>query len=288
MTNTLAQPLEIRHDRIEAPVLEVISGIDRVAAQCETMYFLAGATARELLLRHVFGRMPGRRTLDVDFGIAVRDWDHFARLKSALTAEGKYQAHPQKSQRLTHLPTAINVDLIPFGGVQSPDGTITWPADEDTMLRVTGFSEALECAVFVRLEEKLVIRVVSLPLLLILKIFAWVDRKYERRDAQDIYTILRQYGEAGNEDRLYGDEVSILESEKFDFECAGARLVGMDAARLISSETKQKIGIVLRSEEQMLDLVNQIIASSPQNDAEQAHRCQELVARMRRGFLGEP
>lgn len=287
MTNTLVPPLEIKHDRIAPEVLEVIREIHTVATNCEAKYFLAGATAREILLRHVFGRPPGRRTLDVDFGIAVRDWGHFDKLKAALTGQAKFEAHPQQAQRLIHQPTKVRVDLIPFGGVQTSDGTISWPPDEDTVMRVTGFSEALESAVLVRLDETFVIPVVSLPVLLILKLFAWLDRKYERRDADDIHTILRQYGEAGNEDRLYGDEVRILESENFDFELAGARLIGSDAAHIISAETKRRIGDVLRSDEQMLDLANQIITSSRRSDAEHVRRCELLVAKMREGFLGE-
>jgi predicted nucleotidyltransferase len=35
---------------------------------------------------------------------------------------------------------------------------------------------------------------------LILKLFAWLDRKQEKRDAPDIYTLLKDYGDAGNED----------------------------------------------------------------------------------------
>jgi predicted nucleotidyltransferase len=287
MTNTLVQPLEIKHDRIDPMVLEVIRKIDEVATRCETTYFLAGATAREVMLRHVFGRGPGRLTLDVDFGIAVRDWDHFGKLKSALVEQANFDPQPKKAQRLIYKSTGVTVDLIPFGGVQRADGTISWPPEEDTVMRVSGFSEALESAVLVRLDERLVIRVVSLPVLLVLKLFAWADRKYERRDAEDIYTILKQYGDAGNEDRLYGDELGILESEGFDFELAGARLIGLDAAHLVSPETKQRIQEVLRSDGQMLELTNQVITSSRRTDAEHVHRCELLVTKMREGFLGE-
>lgn len=287
MTNTFGQPLEIKHDRIDPVVLEVIREIDRVVRKCETEYFLAGATAREILLRHIFGMPSGRRTLDVDFGIAVHDWDHFGKLKFLLAEEGNFEAHRQQAQRLIHRPTKVRVDLIPFGGVQRSDGTISWPSEADIVMQVSGFPEALNSAVWVRLDENLVIRVVSLPALLILKLLAWLDRKYERRDADDIYTILRQYGEAGNEDRLYGDKVSILESENFDFELAGAHLIGSDAAHIISAETKRRIRDVLRSDEQMLALVNQIITSSRQSDADHVRRCELLVMKMREGFLGE-
>lgn len=79
------------------------------------------------------------------------------------------------------------------------------------MLRVNGFEDALVSAVPVRLAPDLIVPVVSLPLLLVLKLFAWTNRKAENRDAEDIYTLLRQYGDAGNEDRLFGEHLDILE-----------------------------------------------------------------------------
>lgn len=74
MTNSSNLPSEIRHDRIDPAVLDAIRKIDGISRKHETACFLAGATAREIMLRDVFGRPPGRRTLDVDLGIAVRGW----------------------------------------------------------------------------------------------------------------------------------------------------------------------------------------------------------------------
>lgn len=144
MSNTSKPPLEIRHDRIDPAVLEAIRKIDRIAHKHETAYFLAGATAREIMLHHVFGRPPGRRTMDVDLGIAVRDWEHFQMLKSSLVEQGGFKVHPRMVQRLI-CPTepSVVVDLIPFGGVEAADQTIAWPPEEDIVMRVTGFSDGL-------------------------------------------------------------------------------------------------------------------------------------------------
>jgi predicted nucleotidyltransferase len=87
MNDSLSPPLEISHDQIDPLILEAVRKIDAVACQQETSYFLAGATAREVILRQVFGRPAWRRTLDIDFGIAVRDWEHFQTLKSALVEQ---------------------------------------------------------------------------------------------------------------------------------------------------------------------------------------------------------
>jgi len=116
MTNTSNPPLEIRHDRIDPTVLDAIRKIDGIARKHETAYFLAGATAREIMLRHVFGRPPGRRTLDVDLGIAVRDWNHFQLLKSALIEEENFEPQARKVQRLV------------FPSEPSPEiRTVPWP-----------------------------------------------------------------------------------------------------------------------------------------------------------------
>ena len=286
MTNTSNPPLEIQHDQIDPVVLEAIRKIDEIAHRHETEYFLAGATAREIMLRHVFGRPPGRRTLDVDLGVAVRDWDHFKLLKISLVEQGGFQPHARMIQRITYpSKPAVIVDLIPFGGVETADRTIAWPPEEDIVMRVTGFSDGLESAVPVRLDQNLIIPVVSLPILLVLKLFAWKDRKHEMRDAPDIYTLLRQYGDAGNEDRLFGDDMNVLEEEGYDFELAGARLIAHDAARVVSADTQKRLLEILESDALMEELTNQIIVSSPRNDPEHVQRCEMLIRNLREGFL---
>jgi predicted nucleotidyltransferase len=286
MTNTSNPPLEIKHDQIDPTILEALRKIDELARQHETSYFLAGATAREIILRHIFGRPPGRRTLDVDLGIAVRDWDHFKVLKSTLIEQGGFLPHARMVQRLTYpSKPAVMVDLIPFGGVESAERTIAWPPEQDIVMRVTGFSDGLESAVPVRLDRNLVIPVVSLPVLLVLKLFAWIDRKHEKRDAPDIYTLLKEYGDAGNEDRLYGEELGLLEAEGYDFELAGARLIARDAARVVSQDTKRRTQEILASGALMEELTNQIIVSSARNDPEHIQRCESLVRKLCEGFL---
>jgi predicted nucleotidyltransferase len=286
MSDSLSLPLEISHDQIDPLILEAIRKIDEVARRHGTNYFLAGATAREVILRHVFGRPAGRRTLDIDFGIAVRDWKHFETLKSSLVEQAGFTVHAHAHQRLIYPTTpAVIVDLIPFGGVEREDRTIAWPPEEDFVMRVAGFSDGMESSVPVRIADDLVVRVVSLPALLVLKLFAWLDRKHEKRDAPDIHTLLKDYGDAGNEDRLYGEALNILEAEGYDVEIAGARLLGGDAAAVVSADTRRRVRDILESDREMDDLTNQIIGGSAGNDPEHVRRCELLVKKLRQGFL---
>lgn len=104
-------------------------------------------------------------------------------------------------------------------------------------MTVVGFGEALRSARAVRLADELTVPVVALPVLSILKLTAWLDRHLETdKDAIDLLTMLRLYGTAGNEDRLFGDESEILAATGFDAELAGARLLGRDAVALCGAD----------------------------------------------------
>jgi predicted nucleotidyltransferase len=46
--------------------------------------------------------------------------------------------------------------------------------------------------------------------------------------------LLRHYADAGNQDRLYGEEGEALAAHAFDFELAGAWLLGKDARQVLA------------------------------------------------------
>ena len=70
-------------------------------------------------------------------------------------------------------------------------------------MSVWGFSEALVSALAVQLPGEEAVLVASLPALALLKLWAWEDRRYlTRKDASDLWLLLRYYADAGNQDRL--------------------------------------------------------------------------------------
>ena len=147
---------------------------------------------------HVHGLRPGRATYDIDFGIAVENWDHFARLKEHLIATGDFAADRRALQRLIYSDQgagfSLPVDLIPFGGVASGDGTIEWPPSRDIVMNVAGFEEALTSSMPVEIAPGLVVRVASLTGLALLKLVAWSDRGRETdKDAVDLYRLVTSY-----------------------------------------------------------------------------------------------
>lgn len=240
------------------------------AAGCE--YFVAGATARDLILVHVHRLRPGRATRDIDFGIAVRDWDQFSRLKEDLVATGDFEADRKMLQRLFYSnPSAglsIPVDLIPFRGVESDEATIKWPPSRDIVVNVAGFEDALSSSVALTLDENLTIRVASLPGLTLLKLIAWSDRGREtNKDAADLYRLFTAYADAGNMDRLYEFEIDLIQSVEYDMELAGAELLGRDVARLGSPLALAQIRSLLDSPAALERLVRQMVETSTHSEA---------------------
>jgi predicted nucleotidyltransferase len=228
--------------------VNLIRRVVRTAASLNlTRLFIVGAQARDLVLQHMYGLPLRRATNDIDFGVAVETWDEFAWLRDALINSG-FRPHPHQRQRLLDEEEAI-VDVVPFGGIERETGVIAWPPDFSIVMRTTGFREAYSSSIDIRLADDLVVKVASLAGVALLKILAWADRRFER-DAQDLGLIMKQYLDAGNQDRLFGDQgdCSDLLDEDFDYDQASARVLGRDIERLLTDETRPATERVLAEE----------------------------------------
>jgi predicted nucleotidyltransferase len=174
--------------------LQIVRILNEAATQLRVPFFLAGASARDIVLVNLWGQLPGRATVDIDFAFAVNDWAEFDRLRVRLLATGHFVRVLNMEQRLIYTDPEFGfqlpVDFIPFRGVASEDKMIAWPPAGDFVMNVAGFEEALRAALRLEVEPGLVISVASLPGLAILKLIAWIDRHCENnKDASDFYKI---------------------------------------------------------------------------------------------------
>ena len=239
--------LAVPPDRRPDPgMLEVLRQVDRVAQALGLDYFVVGAMARDILFTGVFGLSAGRATRDVDLAVAVEGWPQFQAIKARLVGTGAFDPDARITHRLHARAVSAGrgypLDLIPFGGVEGPGSKIAWPPDGAVVMNTAGYCEAGASAVLVEVEPGFSVRVVSLPGLAILKLVAWADRgSGDPRDALDLASLLRQYTTAGNEDRLYGSEIGVLEIVQYDLDLAGARLLGMDAGQIAAPATRDQI-----------------------------------------------
>ena len=151
-------------------------------------------------------------------------------------------------------------------------------------MNVAGYSETFAFAVLVEVEPGFALRVASLAGLAILKLVAWADRgARDSRDAIDLATLLRQYGTAGNEDRLYGAEIGVLEAVGYDFDLAGARLLGMDAGRIAAPSTHRQI-LALLDDPARVDRLVLHVAQGMHAAQDALADAGQLLAQFRGGF----
>lgn len=234
----------------------VIHEVHKAAKELGVELFMIGATARIILLEHVLNLSAGRTSNDMDFAFAAKSWEEFEKIKKFLIDQSSFTESSEKiHQLLFNTPEqqhAFEIDLIPFGAIESQPNTIKWPPDMSIMMNVAGYRDAFNAAIKIELEPNLTISIASLPGIALLKVFAWVDRRHDSKakDAIDLATLLRSYYEAGNQERIYEDPAAIaaLEAAEYDVEITGAWLLGKDAAQLASKTTKEQIVAIISGE----------------------------------------
>jgi predicted nucleotidyltransferase len=241
----------IRADKPLNPVtLEILASVQAVTRQLHHSYLLIGASARDMLMSHVFGIESKRATHDVDFAIALADWESFHILRNTLLESGDFAPAESRTHLLYYRPCkhgkAFPLDLIPFGGLEQEAHQIAWPPDMSVVMNVTAYAEALASALEVDVGNGLTVPVVSISALAVLKLLAWNDRGLQdNKDAQDLFFLLQHYHEAGNHDRLYDEAYTLLENCEFDPVAAGAVLLGYDAGIILNEDSRENLFAVL-------------------------------------------
>jgi predicted nucleotidyltransferase len=219
--------------------------------------------------------------------MAVADWKEFEHIRENLIGSGEFKPVGDGLHRLMYRDQ-IPVDIIPFDGVEDKDRQITWPPRRDTVMKVLGYREALATAVKVRMPGDLMVNVVSLPALAIMKLVAWTERRHAapKKDAYDLWLLLQSYLDAGNQERLHSDVLHFLESPNFDYELAGAWLLGSDARGVIERshdviECVAALESILMPETEPAGKLRLIAEMNPQDPA----KALEMLTTFRRGFL---
>ncbi len=229
--------------------LDAICDLDKVVGEFDINYLLIGAIARDLL-DQLNGTIGTRLTEDVDFAINIPTWDDFEKLSKTLLETLKFRRQEDKRCRFYHIPTNVPIDILPFGQIDQPDYVISWPPDKDFGMSTLGFREAYNGSIEIHLSENpiLNIRIPSGAGLAILKLIAWNENPARRKDAPDILHLIRNYLNSNNDSRLYDEDSDLVESADFDYECAGARLLGRDMASIASPQTLKTIADILNIE----------------------------------------
>jgi predicted nucleotidyltransferase len=250
-------------------IVDLLVTIKTVADDLDISFFVVGAMARDLIVWYGYGFAPGRATGDVDLGVRASSWDEFNHLKDSLVRTGQFSMHGKKCRLLFR--NDLPIDLLPFGLNGDEQIKTEWPPGDGEVLNMGGFNEAYACAILAQIKSdpKIVIKVASPEGLVLLKLIAWNDRKPENKDAIDLGVLVRSYLSFGNMKRLAEEHEDLLNIDDFDFEIAGAHLLGRDLVRICLPQTRHYLLQILNKELDTsgdLPLVASSAETSPQID----------------------
>jgi predicted nucleotidyltransferase len=190
---------------------------------------IVGARCRDLLQRALGYRFDLRVTSDIDLGLAVSNWSAYEELTTNL--------RPVGNTGIRYMVASVPADLMPFGRVEDPPGTVKPAARRETM-SVWGFTEVFGAASPLPLPGGSTVRIPTVAGYAALKLAAWLDRSAYReyKDASDIAAVLSWYAESTDvQNRLYDTAhgQNILVQEDVDDQAAAARVLGEDIATVI-------------------------------------------------------
>ncbi|MCF6319245.1 MAG: nucleotidyl transferase AbiEii/AbiGii toxin family protein [Proteobacteria bacterium] len=279
MTNT---SLKLQNS-IDPKTLSLFKNVDKIANNLYIPYVVVGATARDLILHHVYDARIVRATTDVDFGIQVSDWSIFEKLKIELLNNGFQETNTD--QRFKS-PESTMIDIVPFGKIEDNNSNIKWPQNREIEMNVLGFKEVYEHAIQVIIQDDplMKIPVVSPQGIVLLKIIAWSDRdiSLRKKDALDLVYIFENYEHVSNiRNRIYEE----IDMENYDWEIllASAHLLGLDSATIAKNKTKNKIMEIL-SDNLKLNTPSRLVEEMCNDIKKEYHEKIKLLQAFTNGF----
>lgn len=233
---------------------ECFDCIDEVMQELGIPYYLIGvnAIALELLKQ---GIKPSRGTKDIDFAVMISEMKMYDEISIALETRGfKKVAAPWTfySEKFN-----VAIDLLPFGQIEEKY-TVNFNK-RYTDFHVLGFSEVLENAVHVNIEEKIA-NIPPLPGMVILKLIAWSDRPEEREnDLSDILKIIQHYFD------LVWDEIvelhyDTLDKDPFDQLIIAAEVLGRNSSVFLKKNAAISERVLTVLENNLIDASKSAIA----------------------------
>jgi predicted nucleotidyltransferase len=172
------------------PIASVVEEMRKQAPAIDPdRVMLVGAWCRDTLhaaLGHDFGTSATR---DVDLALALSGWGTYELLANAFPRDGDSGVGFKIAGQV--------VDLLPFGELEDPRGSIVPPTRRDA-ISVWAFAEIFSGSSPLALSPSLTIRCPTVPGYTAAKLAAWLDRSEwgEAKDANDLALTMYWYVES--------------------------------------------------------------------------------------------
>ena len=218
-------------------VAPVVTELERVGVTPGAL-MLVGAVCRDVLHRAAGHTSSLRSTGDLDLALAVDGWAAYRQLTEHLDPI-------RIGSQIRYRVADMAVDIIPFGGLEDPDGQVP-TGTHDGPMNVLGFGDVWQAATTINLPGGSCVRVPTIPGFAVLKLSAWASRSREGeyKDGADLACAMFWYQNLGTvHDRLYDEEreASVLERAGLDEPLAAVRLLIADALDCLTPPRRQDL-----------------------------------------------
>lgn len=280
--------------QVDSDTIALLRHVSHAVRSLNSEFVVAGATARDIVLWHVHGIRAERATRDVDVAVCAVSWEAHGDLVDALKATGRFTTVGKSQQSLifndASIGRSVPLDLVPFGPLEAPDGSIAWPPKGDFVMNVLGFQEAVDTSIDIDIGENVSVPVASLPALALLKLLAWRDRRMSKNtDASDLLLILRNYYKAGNEERIWEMGDDLIKAHGFDLDLASTALLGRQARQIALPATLDAVSAILADERTYDTLRGDMLKrATVQRLDDYADGSDKILAAFRDGFMSSP
>jgi predicted nucleotidyltransferase len=229
--------MEAEIAEVDDALFAVLDVFSEAADAVKVPWIIVGATARIILLEKIYGWPPGLATQDIDFGVQVKDWEHYKKLCDYIIQNDVCETERKPTKRFRFKENMV-FDLVPYGGVEDEKKQVFWPPHNDDVMTVRGFDCVAKDAVHVIVNQKLTVPVVSPRGLCALKFFAWEERHTQHlgRDAKDIAYLFKNIESLYSSGRLFSDCPDAIEVADYQIQNAGHYQLGCDVGELISDD----------------------------------------------------
>ncbi len=182
--------------------------------------------------------MTWRRTADLDLTVVADS----ASVAVDLQHLG-LERHPKVEHRWQVPGTNVRLDILPASHAELASGRLVF-ADSGHVMNLAAFDLAFRHTREIRLEPDVSIAVATLPVIVVLKMVAWLDRPTERdRDLEDLGYVLSDYLPVDDTRRWEDPRLS----EVPDFGDQPALALGIDIAEIAEPSHRALIDAFLRA-----------------------------------------
>lgn len=214
--------------------VEILRWVQRMLEKEGVTYVFIGALARDLVVHAPSRTAITRATRDIDLAVAVEAGEQHRTLLRSL-------GEPSRTAPQRVIVERFQVDVIPFAGAT------TASLLGDSVLDVTGLSEAARRPTWVTIDEETTVPVAGIDAQAILKVLAWRDRRSStQKDALDFGQILSASSMGLFADLAWEDDAA-LEACEGDIVLMGPYRLGRSALSLLGSASVASVVEVLES-----------------------------------------